>query len=128
MSSNGNDTGLLRNSVYDQLVKYCPEEQNAISDEDAENAINYGIKCLELKEESYYNVVICLSPMSNEQIYLINQDKEDVLKININNIANITYKNIYEKYKNYTNLNSYSFCEILVDRKSYDFCFKNKIP
>ena len=37
--------GNLQKSVYDYLVNFFPEEQEQISDEDAENALIYGIEC-----------------------------------------------------------------------------------
>jgi hypothetical protein len=66
-------TGYLRNAVHDQLMAYLPEEQSDIGDTDAENAIIYGIECFQIIEGNIYNARIFLSPVTDEQIYFVNQ-------------------------------------------------------
>ena len=120
-------TGALRNAVHDQLIQYCPQEQNNIGDTDAENAIIYGLECFQILDNNLYNCRICLSPISNDQINFINQEKAKIMKVDLDNIANITFKQTFpnsDRFSSY--LNSNNFCQVLVDRESYDFAFKNK--
>ena len=53
--------GNLQRSIYDYLNDFFPEEQNKISEEDAENALIYGIECYQIKFSKFYNSEICLS-------------------------------------------------------------------
>ena len=120
-------TGALRNAVHDQLIQYFPQKQNNVGDTDGENAIIYGIECFQILDNNLYNCRICLSPISNDQIYFINQEKTKIMKVDLDNIANITFKQTFPNYDRFSSyLNSNNFCQVLVDRESYDFAFKDK--
>ena len=120
--------GILTNAVYTQLSNYLNETQIIINDIDAENAIIYGLECYRILDNTLYNARICLSPISNEELLFITQEKTKITKIDIDTIANITFKNEFLNPNIYNNyLNSNYFCQILVDRKSYDFCFKDQL-
>ena len=119
--------GILTKAVYDQLFNHLKKEQVFIEDIDAENAIIYGIESFYLKDNNVYNARICLSPITSEELYFIIVEKNKIHKLDLDNIANITFKDTFpnsDLYRNY--LQSTNFCQILVDRESYDFCFPNK--
>ncbi len=127
IAESNHQTGALRNAVHDQLIQYFPQEQSNIGDTDAENAIIYGIECFQILDNNLYNCRICLSPISNDQIYFINQEKTKIMKVDLDNIANITFKQTFPNYDRFSSyLNSNNFCQVLVDRESYDFAFKDK--
>ena len=120
-------TGHLRNAVHDQLMAYFPEEQNLIGETDAENAIIYGLECFQIIDNDIYNARIYLSPISEEQLLFFNQQKTKIVRVDLDNIASITFRNDFPNsniLSSYTN--STNFCQILVNRKSYDFIFKDK--
>ena len=121
-------TGSLRNAVYNQLINYCPKEQTYINDLDAENAIIYGIEWFRLKDNKIYNAIICISPISNAELNIFIIENSKIIKIDLETIANISFNNnTFQNFDYYSNfLNSNYICQILNDRKSYDFCFKNK--
>ena len=119
--------GILTKAVYEELFNHLRKEQVFIEDIDAENAIIYGIESFYLKDNNAYNARICLSPISSEELYFIIVEKNKTLKLDLDNIANITFKDSFtnsDLYRNY--LHSTYFCQILVNRESYDFCFPNK--
>ena len=127
IAESNHQTGALRNAVHDQLIQIFPQEQSNIGDTDAENAIIYGIECFQILDNNLYNCRICLSPISNDQIYFINQEKTKIMKVDLDNIANITFKQTFPNYDRFSSyLNSNNFCQVLVDRESYDFAFKDK--
>ena len=120
--------GILSNAVFNQLTNYLNETPIILNNIDAENAIIYGLECYIIEDNNIYNARICLSPISNEELLFIIQEKTKIIKIDIDNIANITFKNSFQNSNIYSNyLNSDYFCQILVDRKSYDFCFKDQL-
>ena len=120
-------TGTLRNAVFNQLIHYLPQEQNNLSKTDAENAIIYGVECFYLKDNNIYNARISISPISNEELNFFIIEKYKIIKMALDTIANITFNNNFQNAEMYSNyLNSTYFCQILNDRKSYDFAFKNK--
>ena len=69
-SHNQSLEGTLRQGIYNQLVSYLSENQTKISNEDAENALIYGIECYQVYENQLYNARICLSPISSGELYL----------------------------------------------------------
>ena len=128
ISESNQQIGSLRKAVFEQLINYFPEEQSSITDIDAENAIIYGIECYQIKNNNLYNVHICLSPISSEELYFFILEKSKIIRIDLDTIASITFKNTFQNSDLYASyLNSDSFCQILNDRESYDFCFKNKL-
>jgi len=119
--------GTLRQGIYSQLLNYLSKDQTKISNEDAENAMIYGIECYQIYENQLYNARICLSPISSGELYLINQERNRIDKASFDTIANIsfeTYQNL-DAFKAYLNTNNY--CQLLINRQSYDFLFKDKL-
>ena len=128
VENNQFQTGSLRNAVFNQLINYLPQEQYNLSKTDAENAIIYGVECFYLKDNNIYNARICISPISNEELNIFIIEKSKIIKMDLDTIANITFTNNFQNAEIYSNyLNSSYFCQILNDRESYDFGFKNKI-
>ena len=120
--------GILRNSVSQQLFNYLTENQSVISDEDGENAIIYGIDCIQIKDNNLYNAVICLSPISDDELTFIIKEKSKIIRNDIDNIASINFKASFPNSEYFTSyFNSNDFCEILIDRESYIFYFNNKL-
>ena len=128
ISESQQQVGALRKAVHEELLHYYPEEQNSISDIDAENAIIYGIECYQIIDNNIYNAHVCLSPISSEELCFFILEKSKIIKIDLDTIASITFKNSFQYSNMYTSyLNSNFFCQILYDRESYEFCFKNKL-
>ena len=74
--------GVLQKEVIEQLSNYLPEEQNKIEDEDAEDALIYGIECYQLKDNIFYESMISLSPItSNELQFINNKRKKEPIEI-----------------------------------------------
>ena len=124
---NQNLEGTLRQGIYNQLITYLSEDQTKISNEDAENAMIYGIECYQIYQNQLYNARICLSPISSGELYLINQERNRIDKASFDTIASIsfkTYQNL-DAFSAYLNTNNY--CQLLINRESYDFLFKNKL-
>ena len=120
-------SGILKQSVNQQLLNYLNENQTLLKDEDAENAIIYGINCIQIKDNNLYNAVICLSPISNEELNFIIKEKSKIIRNDIDNIASINFKASFPNSDYFISyLNSNDFCEILIDRESYIFYFKDK--
>ena len=114
--------GVLQKEVIEQLSNYLPEEQNKIEDEDAEDALIYGIECYQLKDNIFYESMISLSPITSNELQFINKTTKNILKTNFYIIANITFKNTKDisSIKKNENISEYS-CQILLDRESYEF-------
>ena len=126
-SHNQSLEGTLRQGIYNQLVSYLSENQTKISNEDAENAMIYGIECYQVYENQLYNARICLSPISSGELYLINQERNRIDKASFDTIANISFKT-YQNLDAFTAyLNTNNYCQLLINRESYDFLFKNKL-
>ena len=120
-------SGILKQSVNQQLLNYLNENQTLLKDEDAENAIIYGINCIQIKDNNLYNAVICLSPISKEELNFIIKEKSKIIRNDIDNIASINFKASFPNSDYFISyLNSNDFCEILIDRESYIFYFKDK--
>ena len=68
--------GNLQKNVYDYLVNYCPEEQKQIDDEDAENALIYGIECFIIKFNKFYKCEICLSYIEDNILDIFIKDEQ----------------------------------------------------
>jgi len=118
--------GTLQQGICNQLLSYLSGYQTKITNEDAENAMIYGIECYQINENKLYNAIICLSPISSGELYLINQQRNKIDKACFDTIANIsfqTYQNL-DAFKPYLNTNNY--CQLLINRQSYEFLFKDK--
>ena len=103
------------------------EEKVNISDEEAQDALIYGLNCFQIIDNNYYNSVICLSPITSNEIYFINQTKTKIIKTYLYTIANISFNSLQDIQEN-CNPSFYNtyFCQILINRESYDFYFTNK--
>ena len=123
---NEKNEGVLDQVVYEQLINFLPKEQKSIDDEDALNAIIYGIECYEVKDESLYNAKIFVSPLTSSELYFINIEEKDIRKINLNQIVNVTFRKLSMFSRMITSLiNSENACQILVKKKLYNLGFKN---
>ena len=121
-------SGILKKTVNQQLLNYLNENQTLLNDEDAENAIIYGIDCIQIKDNNLYNAVICLSPISSDELNFIIKEKSKIIRNDIDNIASINFKASFSNSDFFISyLNSNEFCEILIDRESYIFHFKDKL-
>ena len=125
---NENLTGNLQISVYKQLKATFPEEQNSVSDEDAENALIYGIKCYLIKYNSkFYDAEICLSCTDENEIDIYNKNKTKIIHIHIDKIVNISFQHLDKMDQSFNLDPNYNYiCEILEDRHAYKFFFKEK--
>ena len=62
----------IKKNIYLYLDNFCHDEQEKISEEDAENALIYGIDCYRLRFGKYLSVEICLSHLANNQLDIYN--------------------------------------------------------
>ena len=69
----------IKKNIYIYLDNFCHDEQEKISEEDAENALIYGIDCYRLRFGKYLNVEICLSHLANNQLDIYNKDESKVM-------------------------------------------------
>ena len=117
----------IKKNIYIYLDNFCHDEQEKISEEDAENALIYGIDCYRLRFGKYLNVEICLSHLANNQLDIYNKDESKVKTIKIDRIDNIVIRHlnkiatIYNYDKNY-----HYIVDMLVKKKYYQFYFVEK--
>ena len=84
--------GNLQKSVYDYLINFCPEDQKNINDEEAENALIYGIECYRIKFNKFYKCEICISYIDDNVLDFYNlSNKQEYLYYHINYIFLINY-------------------------------------
>ena len=119
--------GNLQKSILDYLANFCPEEQNQISDEDAENALIYGIECFRIKFQSFQRCEICMSYLENNKLDFFIKDKNKIKSVYFQNIDNIMMRHVSKMSQLYNfDLNYNYICEILAKTVDYKFFFKEK--
>ena len=119
--------GNLQRSIYDYLNDFFPEEQNKISEEDAENALIYGIECYQIKFNKFYNSEICLSYIDSNVLDFYNKDKEKIKNVNFEKIDNINFRHLDKIGQSYNFDLRYNYlCQVLVRRHEFQFFFKEK--
>ena len=119
--------GNLQKSVYEYLVNFCPEEQEQISDEDAENALIYGIECYRIKFNVFHRCEICLSYLENNKLDFFIKDRDKIKSAHFENIDVITMRHVSKIGQFYNFDMNYNYiCEILVKTVDYKFFFKEK--
>ena len=119
--------GNLQKNVYDYLVNYCPEEQKQINDEDAENALIYGIECFIIKFNKFYKSEICLSYIDDNILDIFIKDETKIKNIKLDCISNISFRHLDRISQLYNFDKNYNYiCEILVKAGDYKFFFKEK--
>ena len=119
-----NQKGSLQKEVIEILSNYLIDKQNQIEDEDAENAIIYGIPCFRNKDNNIYQTMVCLSPTSRTEICFYNQTEENVKKIYFNSISHISFEHTHDVKENKTD--PIFYCQIFLDKKSYELYFVNE--
>ena len=119
--------GVLRKEVVNKISNYKQEDQNYINDEDAENAIIYGIECFRIKKDyNFYKNMICISPSTNKEINFINQVTGYVSEIKFNKIADINFEHLNNLADRLTKYDHKYYCQVLLPKKTYQFCFVDK--
>ena len=117
----------IKNNVYNYLANFCLEEQNKINEEDAENAIIYGIECYRVKFSKFEMAEICLSSSDNNKLDIFIKDDSKIKSVNLEHINNIIIRHqtristLYNFDKRY----NYIF-DILEKKKYYQLFFKEK--
>ena len=112
---------------FKDIESYCPEEVSKISEEDAENAIIYGIPCLKIEKGHSYEGYIFLSESLSDNIIFSNKSQETIEKLSIKNIHQMTFNNNTENLKGYKKKSDKEiFFQILIGQKFYDFCMNSK--
>lgn len=119
--------GNLQKSVYDYLVNFCPEEQAQISEEDAENALIYGIECFRIKFQEFQRCEICLSYLEDNKLDFFIKDKDKIKSVRFEKIDSLTMKHVSKIQQLYNFDMNYNYvCEILAKTVDYKFFFKEK--
>ena len=113
---------------FDELKNYCPEEVSQISDEDGENSLIYGTSCKRIEKGYAYEGVIFLSDSLSDYIGFANKYYDNIEKLSIRNIRQITFPEYSENLKGYAkSFPDEVFFEILIGQKTFDFCVANKL-
>ena len=119
--------GNLQKSVYDYLINFCPEDQKNINDEEAENALIYGIECYRIKFNKFYKCEICLSYIDDNVLDFYNKEDLSIKNIQLDRISNISFRHLDKISQFYNFDKNYNFiCEILVKSRDYKFFFKER--
>ena len=119
--------GNLQPSVFHYLENYYPLEQNKINDEDAENALIYGIQCYRIKFGKFYSSEICLSFLENNKLQFYNKDKLKIKNVSIDLIDNINIRHMDKIGELYNFDTKYNYiCEFLIKKMDYYFFFKER--
>ena len=119
--------GNLQKSVYDYLINFCPEDQKNINDEEAENALIYGIECYRIKFNKFYKCEICLSYIDDNVLDFYNKEDLSIQNIQLDRISNISFRHLDKISQFYNFDKNYNFiCEILVKSRDYKFFFKER--
>lgn len=109
-----------------QLLKTGVSSSSSQNDSNAEDAIIYGIRCKRIEDGDPYKGEIYISEMRRNSLYFANIDKDEIEEIDIEKVELITFKSKSENLKEYEKKrDSEVFIQILLDRQSKDFCFKN---
>ena len=108
---------------FKDLEEFCPEEVAKIQEEDAENAVIYGLPCFKIEKGYPYEGFIFLSDSQSDYIGFSNQYYDTIEKLSIKNIFEITFKNNSENLKGYQKkYPDEIYFQILIGQKYYDFC------
>ena len=119
--------GNLQKNVYDYLENFFPEEQKQINDEDAENALIYGIRCFRVKDNKFQRCEICLSVLYDNKLDFFNKEKSKVLTVDFELIDNITFKHLSKVSQLFNFNDNYNFlCDILIKKTGYKYLFQLK--
>ena len=125
MDNKNNKKYNININVYNYLSNFCPEEQNKINEEDAENALIYGIECYRVKFSKFEKVELCMSYSDDNKLDMYNKDNLKIKNINIEHINNIIIRHqtkissLYNFDKRYNYL-----CDILENKNYYRLFFK----
>ena len=112
---------------FKDIESYFPEEVSKISEEDGENAIIYGTPCLKIEKGHSYEGFIFLSESLSDYITFSNKSQDNIEKLSIKNIHQITFNNDTENLKEYKKKSKDEiFFQILIGQKFYDFGMKEK--
>ena len=108
---------------FKDLEEFCPEEVGKIREEDAENAVIYGLPCFKIEKGHPYEGFIFLSDSQSDYIGFSNQYYDTIEKLSIKNIFEITFKDNTENLKGYQKkYPDEIYFQILIGQKYYDFC------
>ena len=119
--------GNLQKSVFDYLTNFCPQEQSQITEEDAENALIYGIECYRIHFNNFENCEICLSYLEENKLDFFIKDSLKIKSVKFENIDNIVIRHMTKFLQSYNFDMNYNYiCEILVKTIDYKFFFKEK--
>ena len=112
---------------FEELKKYCPEEVSKISAEDGENSLIYGTPCKRIEKGYAYEGAIFLSDSLSDYIGFANKYYDNIEKLSIKNIRQITFPVYAENLIGYTkSFPGEVFFQILIGQKTYDFCLEDK--
>ena len=110
-------------NYYNNTLNY-----NNITEEDAKNSVIYGIKCIQIEQHKEYKGIIFINVSNKHSIIFANQDKQKILKINLNNIQRITFDDNNKNINDYPIEKKKNKCiHILSDQKEYDFIFNSNL-
>ena len=112
---------------FKDLEEYCPKEVSSINEDEGENAVIYGIHCFKIEKGYPYEGYIFLSDSQSDYIGFSNQYYDNIEKLSIKNIFQITFNNETENLKGYHKKSIEEvYFQILVGQKFYDFCLLSK--
>ena len=109
------------------LEEYCPEEVARISEDIGENAVIYGMPCFRIEKGYAYEGYIFLSDSPSDYIGFANKYNDNIEKLSIKNIFQITFNKDSDNLKGYQKTYpDETFFQILIGQKFYDFSMFTK--
>ena len=112
---------------FKDLEEYCPEEVAKISEEDGENAVIYGMPCFKIEKGYPYEGYIFLSDSQSDYIGFSNTYYDNIEKLSIKNIFQITFNKDTDNLKGYQKKHpDETYFQILIGQKFYDFSMHTK--
>ena len=113
-------------SFIDQLRNSFPSYLKNITEEDAKNALIYGINCYKIEENESYKGALFLSVNQDNCICFANIKNDDIETINIRYIDKISFEINDKELINYKKKNNdEKFFEIIWAQKYYIFSVEN---
>ena len=117
---------MKKNGFINQLKNSFPSELKTIDEEDAKNAIIYGVNCYKIEDYYSYEGYLFLSVNDTNSICFANIQYDTIESIKIRNINKISFKVNQKDLINYKKkYEDERFFEIIINQKCYIFSVKN---
>jgi hypothetical protein len=106
---------------FQDLVNCCPEEQEYIDTEDAENAMIYGTACYIIEKGVPHGGILFLSDEISDYLGFANNDTKEITRLSIKNIKQMIFNAKSENLVGFTPYPEHEYFQVLIGKKIYDF-------